>query len=297
MRILSLYVFVASVLVSQSGWAQIKKQFSIESASNYEVMEVKFHAQTGVCYFKPTYKKTPLNVYSNLADDEFKHQYTKKVEAGVCQVDLAIKSEEEKGFGKSISMGFLGNTDKEADGLWKVYLSQELKYRLDLKFDISDAFVDLSGINVESLKINSGSANVILDYNSGIGNAAQMEDFKIKVNLGSVEVNKMELTKAKKLNAEIGFGDLVIHYEKIPTQKSEINATVGAGNMVITMPKSGVPVIIKVKDSMFCSANLPKGYRELRSNVYVNKEYSPEKKNLQVINVDLAMGNMIIKEH
>jgi hypothetical protein len=70
---------------------------------------------------------------------------------------------------------------------------------------------------------------------------------------------------------------------------------VGAGNLVVTANESVNPMIIYIQNSPLCRVKIPKGFKEIRENVFVNKQYDQDAENLITFNIDVTMGNIIFK--
>ena len=278
------------------GVAQIKKQFSIEPSSEFNKLEMKFMTKSGVCYIKPSQHETPLSIYSNQDFDDYEHTFSKRINERVCFVDLSLTDKNSNDLSRSISHSVFSSSDKAKHKMWKVYLSDKTPYNLDLNYGMGEAFIDLSGLSIENLKVNSGNADVNIGFMSGLGNQIVMDTFLVNVDLGSVNVRKMSMSKSKLVIADVGFGNLYLDYDDIPEQSSQIDASVGAGNLIVRIPKKGVPVIVKINDSMLCRVRLSKSFEEVEDNTFVNAAYIKDAPNLLSFDVDVSLGTIVFKE-
>jgi len=278
------------------GVAQIKKQFSIEPSSEFERVEMKFMTKSGMCYIKPSQHDAPLSIYSNQDFDDYEHTFKKSIVDRTCFVDLSLTDKNSDDLSKSISSRMFNSSDKGKHKMWKVYLTDNTPYSLDLNYGMGEAFIDLSGLSIEKLKVNSGNADVNIGFMSGLGNQVLMDTFFVKVDLGSVNVQKMNLSKSKLVMADIGFGNLYLDYNDVPEQASEIKASVGAGNLVVSVPKKDVPVIVKINDSMLCRIRLSRSFTEIEDNTFVNPAYTEDADNLLSFDVDVSLGSIVFKE-
>ena len=278
------------------GVAQIKKQFSIEPSVDFDKVEMKFMTKSGICYIKPSQHETPLSIYSNQDFDDYEHTFSKKITDETCFVDLSLIDKNSDDLSRSISHHVFNNSDKAKHKMWKVYLSGKTPYNLDLNYGIGEAFIDLSGLSIENLKVSSGNADVNIGFISGLGNQVVMDTFLVKVDLGSVKVGKMSMSKSKLVIADVGFGNLYLDYNDIPEQSSQINASVGAGNLVVKIPKRDVPVIVKINDSLLCQVRLSRSFEEIEENTFVNAAYTKGADNLLSFEVDVSLGTIVFKE-
>lgn len=284
------------ILPALLGVAQIKKQFSIEKSNEFEKVEMKFMTKFSVSYIKPSQYDTPLSIYSNQGFSEYEHTFSKRISDKTCFVDLSLIDKNSDDLSKSISYKMFNSSGKDKQKTWKVYLSNSTQYDLDLNYGMGEAFIDLSGLSIENLKINSGNADVNIGFMSDLGNQITMDTFLVQVDLGSVNVQKMCMSKSKLVIADIGFGNLYLNYDDIPEQSSQINASVGAGNLIVKIPKNDAPVIVKINDSMLCRIRLSKSFEEISKNVFVNQAYSEDADNLLSFDVDVSVGAVVFKE-
>ena len=284
------------VVISFFSAAQVKKQFFIESNTRFEKLDMKFMTKSGTCYIKPSQHDIPLSIYSNQDFDDYEHSFNKSIDNNICYIDLILTDKNSDNLSRSISYQMFKTEKSNSDKMWQVYLSQSTPYRLDFNYGIGDAYIDLSGLSIENLKVNSGNADVNIDYISTLGNQIQMDTFFVKVDLGSVDVRKMNLSNAKMVLADVGFGNLSFDYTETPKYSSTINASVGAGNLFIKIPANDVPVKVKINDSVLCRVELSRNFKEVAANTYVNGAYSDNAKNLLTFNVDVALGSIVFKE-
>lgn len=284
------------IAISFLSSAQVKKQFYIEQNESFEKVEIKFVTKSGICYLKPSKQNIPLSIYSNQDFDDYEHSFTKEVENEICYVNLSLTDKVADNLSRSISYQMFNRDRNEKDKMWKIYLSQEIPYRLNFNYGIGDAYIDLSGLSIENLKVYSGNADVNIDYVSTLGNQVEMDTFFVKVDLGSINVKKMNLSKAKIVLADVGFGNLSLDYSNTPETKSNVQVSVGAGNLLIKIPAENAPVKIEINDSMLCRVQLSNKFKEIENNTYVNRAYSENAENLLSFNIDVALGSIVFKE-
>ena len=64
-----------------------------------------------------------------------------------------------------------------------MYLTDSKPYFLELHYGIGNANIDLSGLAIKTLKVNTGSADVNVGYYSSLENQIDMDTFFVKVDL------------------------------------------------------------------------------------------------------------------
>jgi hypothetical protein len=276
-------------------FGQIKKQFSVEDNASCEKIKLTVKSNSGTCFLKPTQNPEILTVFSNQDTDDFSHQFKKIVNGKVCEIMLALEEVQSEGFSQTISYKVFGSEKPEQEKFWKMYLTDSKPYLLELDYGVGNANIDLSGLAIQNLKINTGSADVNIGYHTGLENLVEMDTFFVKVDLGSVTAKNLSLAKTKYLVADVGFGNVMLDLSTTPLISNHIIGSVGAGNLVILLPSDETPVLVKIKDSWLCSVRLTNNLKKVSPNTFANAAYSKGAKNALTFDLDVSMGNIIFK--
>ncbi len=291
----SILMVVGSCLaITASG--QLKKQFSIENSESCDQIELSLKAKTGNCFIRPSQNQDILNIYSNQDLEEYAHSFSNEVKGKVCMIKLDLQQDNQSGVGHKISYKVLGADAVTADKFWKVYLTDSKPYSLDLDYGLGNANVDLSGLAIKKLKINTGSADVNIAYNSGLENKVEMDTFSVQVDVGSVTVKQLDLTRSKVILADVGFGNLSLDFGTKALQRNRIKGSVGAGNLIISLPDESVPVVVRITDSWLCSIHLCKSLKKVSENTFANAAYVQDPKNAMIFDLDVSMGKILFKD-
>lgn len=277
-------------------WAQIKKQFTVENPAECKDIKLSLRAKTGNCFIRPSQTSDILNIYSNQDLEEYAHSFQNEIQNGTCIVKLALEQEGQKGVGKMISYQVFGGEEKIDDKLWKVYLTDSKPYSLDLDYGLGMANVDLSGLAIKNLRINTGSADVNVSYSSGLENKVVMDTFFVKVDVGSLNVRQVHLSRSKVMLADVGFGNMFLDFSERPAVGNHVMGSVGAGNLVILLPAEDVPVKVKINESWLCSINLSRSLQRVGENTFANAAYERSPKNAITFDLDVSLGKIIFKE-
>jgi len=276
---------------------QIKKQFTVEDSPACENIRLCIKANSGNCYIKPSQNPEILNVFSNQTEASYAHNFRKEVKGKTCEVFLNLEEVHSEGLSQTISTRFFGASEKESsDKLWKMYLTDSKPYFLEFTYGVGTANIDLSGLAVKNLKINTGSADVNVGYYSAMENQIDMDTFFVKVDLGSVNVKNLNLSRTRFVMADVGFGNMTLDFSNKPLVGNKIKGSVGAGNLTIILPKNDTPVLVKIQDSWLCSVKVPSSLKKIGENTFANAAYSKNSKNSLVFDLDVSMGNIVFKE-
>ena len=292
-----IWLTYCGVVLAGLAFGQLKKQFTVEDMAACENIRLFVKANSGNCFIKPSQNTEILNVFSNQTESNYAHNFRKEVKGKTCEVLLNLEEIQSDGLSQTISTRFFGASDKPvSDKLWKMYLTDAKPYFLELNYGVGNANIDLSGLAIKKLKINTGSADVNVGYYSKLENQIDMDTFYVRVDLGSVNVKNLNMSRTKYMMADVGFGNMTLDFRNKPLVSNKIKGSVGAGNLTILLPNSETPVMVKIKDSWLCSVKMPHNFKKISANVFANAAYTKEAKNSLTFDLDVSMGNIIFKE-
>ena len=285
------------LLTSVHSNAQLKKFYSLKDDVAFDTVRLSFEASSGSCYFKNTSHSSPLNIYGNPDLDKINPSYHTDIRNNTCNVNLKLEEFQSASLDEGFTFAsfFSGGTTarrKVEKDYWKIYLSDQKVYDLNLQYGMGEAYLDFSGTAISKVKINTGNANVKVGYSLEHINPIAMDTFMVKVDLGSLEADKINYLNASKIIAEVRVGNATLDFRKGQSKKCNVDATVGAGNLDIILPDEDVPVIIYVGESPMCGVKLTEGFEEVEKNVYVNMKYRADADDLMTFNVDVTFGNI-----
>ena len=289
-------LILGGVAITSLAVGQIKKQFSVDDSPSCNQIKLTLRANSGTCFLRPSHNPEILNVFSNQDVDSYSHQFTKEITNNVCNVMLSLEEVRAEGLSQSISYKVFRNENSSQEKFWKMYLTDAKPYLLELDYGVGNANIDLSGLSVKNLKINTGSADVNIGYYSGMENAIEMDTFLVKVDLGSVTAKNLSLAKTKYLVADVGFGNVMLDLSATPLVGNYIKGSVGAGNLVILLPNDETPVLVRIKDSWLCSVKISRSLKKIGENTFANAAYNKNAQNALTFDLDVSMGNIIFKE-
>jgi hypothetical protein len=293
----SFWLTVFALVIWGGVWAQIKKQFTVENSPSCENIRLQLKANSGNCFIKPSQNPEILNVFTNQDESTFSHNYKKELKGKTCEVYLNLEDMNSEGIGQTISSRMFGPSDKpETNKLWKMYLTDSKPYMLELNYGVGNAHVDLSGLAIKKLKISTGSADVNVGYSS-MENQVDMDTFAVKVDLGSLNVKNLNLSKTHYMVADVGFGNMTLDFREQPLVSNRIVGSVGAGNLIILLPNDDeTPVLVRIHESWLCSVKMPEALKKIGENTFANKAYKQNAKNSLTFDLDVSMGSIVFKE-
>ncbi len=276
--------------------AQTKKHFTVQDDDSCKNVYFYLKAASGTCEIRTRKGDYPINILGNHNEEYITSDFGQTHGNETLSAWLNLKDNGNEGFGTKLSKIF-GRKTTDTDNYWNIYFTDYKPYKLDLNYGVGKAYVDLSDIAVENLKINSANAHVKVGYLSKVQNKIEMDTFMVKVDLGDVEIERLNLARAKNILAEVGIGTLVLNFEEQPKTSSEIWARVGAGALEVNLPRTDIPIIVRMKDTSYRKFKVPEGFSKIRENTFVSSSYDPDAENLLTFNIDLSMGSVSFKSN
>lgn len=281
--------------LSSSVFAQASKHFRVERGKNMNTITLNYTTSSGVCYLGQGESRDPITVYSKRDIEDFNHSFNKNENDGILEVDISLHEKNNETFSQSISNKMFTETKPE-ENIWKVLLTEDVPYNLNLSYGIGTAYLDLAGLSVKNLFVKTGSADVNIDYLSSMPNPVIMDTMAINVDLGNVVVRQINHANVQNILAEVGFGNMLLDLSEPLDEPCRINASVGAGSLEIFIPKNKIPIIIRVKESMLCDVKLTKSFTELEDNVFSNMSVDEDSDHMLEFDVDVSFGSITFKE-
>jgi hypothetical protein len=290
-----LIVLLAVVgMMNEKALAQTKEHFTVENSSSTDKIHFFLKAASGTHEIRTRKGENPINIMGNHNNELTTCDFGNRKDGNIDKAWFTLKDNGKEDFSAKLSKIF-GKKETDEDNYWNVYLANNKPYQLDLNYGVGKAYVDLSNIAVENCRIYSGNAHVKVGYLSMAENLTKMDTFQVSVELGDVEIEKLDLARAKNIMAEVGIGTLVLDFDDKPESGSDIWARVGAGTLYIHLPQEEIPMIVKMKGTSYNKFKLPSGFKRLEDNVFVSANYDEEAKDLLTFHIDLSMGSVIFK--
>ena len=287
---------LTGIIACVAAYGQHKKYFAVDSRQECTRVHLSVDAKAGNYIIQSHKGPELINVFSNEQHGDGLYQLQQRQIGPVQKIAVEINNDEEQGFTRSISRRMLGDeTLSPEECLWKVFLSESKPYRLDLDYAVGNANLDLSGLSIEHLNINTGSADVEISYDQA-PNKLVMDTFHVKVDMGSLVVHDISRARSRMIEAEVGFGSLMLDFSERPTVTQLVRGTVGAGSMVILLPDKSVPILVRISDSWLSSIAIPDDFQQVGENIFANPACSYSKSSPMKFDLDVAMGRIILRE-
>ncbi len=274
---------------------QTKSHFTVKDEKSCESIYFALKSATATCNIRTRNGEYPISILGTADLKYVKPEFGQNYSGETLNAWLNLKDNGKENFGSILSKIF-GPKKTDNKNYWNIYFTDYKPYHLDLNYGLGKSYVDLSDIAVQHLSITSGNAHVKVGYHSKVRNRIEMDSFLVNVDLGDVEIDRLNLSRARVIMAEVGIGTLVLDFEEEPESSSEIWARVGAGTLSVKLPEYPIPMMVRVKNASYRKMKMPEHFEKIRENVYVSSAYDPDAANLLTFNIDLSMGNVVFSE-
>jgi len=285
--------FVCVAAFGSTTYGQNKKYITVKNDHSVDRIILSLKGSSGKYYINPSHTPHPIGLYGDARNDhcvpvhEVEHRENDK------HVEIAFKEIHESGMGGKLSkLLFGGSSSEDAYDYYNLYLSHLQPFVLNLNYAVGEAHVDLSGLSVEKLNIQTGNASVYVDYQRGNPNKIFMDTLNVKVDMGDLSINRLDLSKARQVFADIGFGNLSLNFSEQVTTRSNINAKLAAGSLEVVLPSADTPVVVRIHNSPLCRVNLSSEFTQIRDNVFANRPDAEFAENALSFDIDVGMGSI-----
>ncbi len=290
-----LLISIVLLITTYNIKAQIENSHTVSNDHNFEKLKFSLNATNGQCIIKSGKEEEIIKIYCKTASTT-KPIIEERIVEGVKLLQVTLRDDNSSYFSSTFSTKLINfSSSNNNDNIWNVTISKLKPVNLDLNYAIGDSYIDLTGLSIERLKVNTGSANVVVNYNNEIGNIVKMDTFLIKVDMGSFEANNLHLSRSSKIIADVGFGKVKMDFGNAKTINTDVRATIGAGKLEIVLPSNNIPVKININDSPLCQIKLPRGYEKSTNQIFTSPEYDKNQANSINFDVDVAVGTIVFK--
>lgn len=283
------------MLYALGGKAQEKKHYRVVPVGEQKKVNLSVNAASVDCRINSTFNPHIVSVYGYPSTREFHPVTHSSTQGHIQNVILDFEDGNSEDLSTNISSRMFSGFSSEEEAPekpWYIYLSRRIPYDLSLNYGIGSSTVDLSGLAVEKLKVNTGSATIRIGYMANRPNEVAMDTFYTSVDLGVLQLDHLNLSRAKNIIADVGFGKLMMHFSDDLVEQSRVAASIGAGTLTVSFDDIENPIIIEMSDSPLCRAKMPQSFRKIRKNTFVNEHYREDASNVLSFDINVSVGNI-----
>ncbi|MEM7372526.1 MAG: hypothetical protein AAF587_28155 [Bacteroidota bacterium] len=165
---------------------------------------------------------------------------------------------------------------------------------LYLNLGSGESSLDLSGLSLKNVSINSAFSDVLVSYTEA--NQVRMKEMDIHAAKANIKVDHAELANAELITIQNDMGELELILGDKQTVQSTIYLQLGVGSCSLLLSNSQ-PVRLVVKSGLISSVNIEEEtFEEKEKGVYTNRAYEAlaDKKKATKIICNIDMGSVTV---
>jgi hypothetical protein len=175
------------------------------------------------------------------------------------------------------------------ESTWHVRLGRDVTWSLSLDLGYCDNSIELGGLKVEALSIESGLSETVLSFSEP--NIVILEKCAIESGLGSFEAMRLGNAAMRSFTLENGLGSSLLDFSGMALQENlDANIESGLGSVKMRLP-DGLPVLMQVESSLG-SADLPR-FKQINDGLYRSIPYMEGAPGLKA-DVSVGMGSITV---
>jgi hypothetical protein len=290
---------ICLLLLGILGWvagsrAQLVKEYKVTERKGFEVVHLEFSSYKSSTLLKRVRSQDPLYIHGHLEKTNILPVFNYSILNEKLEASLIHKNVESDNLGKSITSK-LFSSETNFDHTWDLGLASNFLYDLDFNLGMGKAKFDLALLPISQFKVKSASADVLVHYSTNDPNQVEMDTLLVTINMGSLEVQNVNFTNARKMIFEVGYGNIDLNFSNGLSGSSQVIAAVSGGSIRVVLPPDSNPVILKIKTTPMCRTSFPKYLKSVDKQTYVTKGYKASDPRLLELFLDIGVGSITVE--
>ncbi|MGD9489937.1 MAG: toast rack family protein [Calditrichaceae bacterium] len=180
------------------------------------------------------------------------------------------------------------NFENFSDNNWNITLTNRIPIDLDLELGASKSYLNLGGLKLENINIETGLSKTELDFSTL--NPVPLSSLVIDAGISKFTGRRLLNSRFRKFIFNGGVGDYKLEFDGEFTKEANIDINVDLGSILIIIPKS-VPYRARIGKSVLSSAEID--YQRRTDDIYYSAGYDRDKPALN-INLESGIGSVKI---
>lgn len=174
---------------------------------------------------------------------------------------------------------------------WNLFFSTEIPYEFNFEFGASDAKLDFTNIQIQTLKIENGVGKLVFDCQET--NKTSLKELQIDSGVGEMVFNNLLNTNFEKFCFDGGLGDYVLNFTgKSNQKKASAVVNVGLAEVEILLEK-GISVEITKEASFLSKVNLD-DFEKVGAELYRNANFD-RKDFVLYLKIEVGFGKIKVR--
>ena len=172
---------------------------------------------------------------------------------------------------------------------WLLFLSDDVDLDLGFEFGMADADLDLTGLRVERLRVESGMATTRLAFDAR--NPVAMDVLEIDAGMAKFFGERLGNARFETFTFDGGAGSFDLDFTGGPLPRgARADLEVGMATLRVTLPDEA-PVILRAPDSWLARVEIPEGYTKRGKGLW-HSQHVRNEADAFTVNIDAGMGKV-----
>ena len=174
------------------------------------------------------------------------------------------------------SQRFSRNMDEKTKGEMRLSLNRNVPLDLDLALGATKATLDLGGLNLSGLRLDSGASETLLDFSTP--NRGQMHSIDIDIGAASLEARNLANANSSSIRVHGGVGSVDLDFGGQWSQDLSANVDLSLGKLTLHVPRD---VGVRVEVEKFLASFDQQGLQK-RGDAYYSDNWDQAKYHLRL---------------
>ena len=174
------------------------------------------------------------------------------------------------------SQRFSKNMDEKAKGEMRLSLNRNVPLDLDLELGATKATLDLGGLNLSGLRLDSGASETLLDFSTP--NRGRMRSIDVDVGAASFEARNLANANTSSIRVRSGVGSVELDFGGQWSQDVTADVDLSLGKLTLHVPRD---VGVRVEVEKFLASFDQQGLRK-RGDAYYSDNWDQAKYHLRL---------------
>jgi hypothetical protein len=177
------------------------------------------------------------------------------------------------------------------DNEWLLFFSDRVALDLSFELGMTEADLDLTGLKVERLSIESGMAKTTLAFDER--NPVTMEHLDVDAGMTKFVGRKLGNARFKRFTLEGGAGSFDLDFTGGPLPAgAEAEIEVGVSSVMVRLPDNA-PVILYAPDSWLARVEVPNGFVKRGKGLWHSQQVGREE-DAFIVRIESGMGKVAV---
>lgn len=260
--VVPLLLIVAATPVRAQSWRTVESSRQLRDSAAHRV-----RVHYGAGQFDLSATSAPVLYTMSLRYDEASTTPLSRYEPGTHLLELGTQGETRK---------FTRASGDDGKGEMRLALSRSVPLVLDLELGATKAMLDLGGLQLQRVKLESGASETVLDFSAP--NTTKMDLLDIDVGAATFEARDLGNANASAIRVHGGVGSVDLDFGGQWTQDATVDVELALGKLALHIPRD---VGVRLEVEKFLASFDQQGLQK-RGDAYYSDNWDRAKYRLRV---------------